>query len=81
MKKIVLSMVAAATVSSIAMAGEDIAPVDSWSGFYMGLQAGYSWGDADLDAYDSGHAGTASFDMDGTVAGIYAGYNWLLADN
>ena len=44
MKKIVLSMVAAAAVSSVAMAGGDIAPVapapmDSWSGFYMGLQA------------------------------------------
>jgi outer membrane immunogenic protein len=89
MKKIVLSMVAAATVSSVAMAGGDIAPVpvtpvDNWSGFYVGLQAGYNWGDADLDAYNDnrgGHVGTASFDVDGMVAGIYAGYNWLLADD
>ena len=91
MKKIVLSMVAAATVSSVAMAGGDIAPVapapmDSWSGFYMGLQAGYNWGDADFDIYDhrsegSDHFASASLDLDGMTAGFYAGYNWLLEND
>ena len=97
MKKIVLSMVTAATMSSVAMAGGDIAPVasapmDSWSGFYMGLQAGYNWGDADFDVYheenngrgraDGGdHFAKASLNLDGMTAGFYAGYNWLLSDN
>jgi len=83
MKKIVLSMVAAATVSSVAMAGGDIAPVapapmDSWSGFYVGAQVGYIWGDADTE-FDGEE--TISQDVDGFAGGLYAGYNWLLDNN
>jgi outer membrane immunogenic protein len=66
------------------MAGGDIvpvapAPMDSWSGFYVGIQAGGIWGNADVDipAYPS----SFSLDPDGFVGGFYAGYNWLLDNN
>ena len=87
MKKIVLSLTAAAALSSFAMAGGDIVPVapalaDSWSGFYVGLQAGGNWGDADVDMDRAGtKVFSKSLDPDGWNGGIYAGYNWLLTDN
>ncbi|WP_457606169.1 outer membrane protein [Nitratifractor sp.] len=84
MKKVLMSVAAAAAISSLAMAGGDIAPVapapvDNWSGFYIGAQAGYNWGDADVKGTGAYQGYTAdSIDVDGGVAGIYAGYNWLL---
>ena len=84
MKKVLVSVAAAAAISSMAMAGGDIAPVapapvDNWSGFYVGAQAGYLWGDADgkgIDELEGLSANNA--DVDGGVAGLYAGYNWLM---
>ena len=46
----------------------------SWTGFYLGLQTGYVWGDAD-HTFSDGTVG-ASSDLDGWVGGGYAGYNW-----
>ncbi len=78
MKRTILSVATAVAISSTAVvAGGDIAPVapapaDSWSGFYIGAQAGYIWGDADT--------GIGSYNVDGFAGGLYAGYNWLLQD-
>ncbi|WP_371346909.1 outer membrane protein [Ancylobacter sp. IITR112] len=41
------------------------APVFTWTGFYLGANAGYGWGTAD-----------ASPDVDGFLGGLQAGYNW-----
>ena len=41
------------------------APVFTWTGFYLGANAGYGWGEAD-----------ASPDVDGFLGGLQAGYNW-----
>lgn len=41
------------------------APVFTWTGFYLGANAGYGWGEAD-----------ASADVDGFLGGLQAGYNW-----
>jgi len=41
------------------------APVFTWTGFYLGANAGYGWGTADW-----------SPDTDGFVGGIQGGYNW-----
>ncbi len=90
MKKIVLSAAACVAIGGFAMAGGDIAPVapapmDSWSGFYVGVQAGGVWGDADVDyqtdTQSYGYYKTYGLNVDGFAGGLYAGYNWLLQDN
>jgi len=83
MKKVLVSVATAAAISSMAMAGGDIAPVapapvDNWSGFYVGAQAGYLWGDADGYQKEDTDNRANNIDVDGGVAGLYAGYNWLM---
>ena len=45
-----------------------------WSGFYVGAQAGYGWGDADY-SITAGPGEVGSFDIDGALVGINAGFN------
>ncbi|MFD1703033.1 outer membrane protein [Methylopila henanensis] len=51
-----------------------IVPSFTWTGPYIGLQAGYSWGDAKFRAL----GGRVSSSPDGFVVGAYAGYNFQL---
>lgn len=44
------------------------APVYIWTGFYVGLNAGYGWASTDATA--------AGSDLDGFVGGGQVGYNW-----
>jgi outer membrane immunogenic protein len=60
----------------------------NWTGFYIGGNAGYSWGRSSTDvtyyntatgaiiAPPPGSITSASFDMNGGIAGGQAGYNW-----
>jgi outer membrane immunogenic protein len=50
-------------------------PVLTWTGFYLGGNAGYSWGDWDRN----GLGGIASPSVDGWVLGLQAGYNWQVS--
>ncbi|MEJ8572167.1 outer membrane protein [Microbaculum marinum] len=68
-------------------------PLWDWSGFYLGLNAGYGWGQnggANMSFTDPGAAffgpclvagscvGGLSYDTDGFVGGAQAGYNWQI---
>src|ERR1044071_4195741 len=46
-----------------------IAPVFTWTGFYVGINGGYGWGDSDWNP------GPPSFDTKGWLAGGTIGYN------
>lgn len=47
-----------------------------WTGFYAGLNAGYSWGDFDATVVATG--ASTSFDADGFLLGLTAGYNYQI---
>lgn len=49
-----------------------VVPAYNWSGFYIGGNVGYGWGDVNLTAFGMG--GSAS--VDGWFAGGQIGYNW-----
>jgi outer membrane immunogenic protein len=50
----------------------------TWSGFYLGLQAGYGWGTTDASAglLGGGPATAFSYDTGGFLGGLHAGFNW-----
>jgi outer membrane immunogenic protein len=60
------------------------APVYEWTGFYAGLNGGYSWGPWDSSSIDGIFPGSTGFgttfspDVKGWVFGGQAGYNWQL---
>ena len=76
MKKILLSMVAAAAVSGTAMAGGDItpAPVNDVSGVYFGL--GLSYANMDIDGYDSTGVKQLTADTDANAGMLQLGYRY-----
>ncbi len=47
------------------------APAQDWSGIYLGVLLGYSFGEADV-------GGGPSPDIDGIDGGVYAGYNYQI---
>ena len=53
-----------------------VAPVYDWTGFYVGLNGGYSWGNSSNTFTTPLPAFSASQRMDGWVFGGQAGYNW-----
>lgn len=44
-----------------------------WTGGYVGLQAGYAWGDSELDF--TSFPTTSNPKPDGVLGGVYVGYN------
>jgi outer membrane immunogenic protein len=57
-------------------------PIYDWTGFYVGLNAGYSWGKAATDFTFAGFPlFSASQNLNGWVAGGQAGYNWQFNRN
>lgn len=56
-------------------------PVYNWTGFYVGGNAGYSWGRSDtstalIDAGAIVSSANTRFDMNGAIGGGQIGYNW-----
>jgi outer membrane immunogenic protein len=102
MKKILLSTVALVSLSAGAMAADlpsrrmapapfvAAVPVFTWTGFYVGVNAGYGWsenGNDDTITFSSGTfgaltgPGTITFvdgndDSDGFLGGAQVGFNW-----
>src|SRR5688572_18011649 len=82
MKRILLAGAALAATtlgSQAADLGYAPAPVDVWSGFFVGIQGGYGWGDADYAFLDTGtfdEANPSSFEIEGGLGGLYYGRNW-----
>jgi outer membrane immunogenic protein len=85
MKKILLSSVALLGLTAGAMAADlpsrrapapivAAVPVFTWTGFYVGVNAGYGWSNDDFDAFDA-----ADIDDDGGfVGGAQIGYNYQI---
>ena len=95
MKKFTFSVAAVLAMGAFAVAGGDIELVvepvvvegaDAWAGPYVGLQAGYIWGDADVSSWSSDPRDThefsiEDFNVDGWTGGIFAGYNWRVGND
>jgi len=57
-----------------------VAPPPLWQGFYVGLNAGYSWGNSSTSYTGTGTGFvpfTTSQKMDGGLGGGQIGYNWI----
>lgn len=84
MKKLLLGFSLSLAVSTAFAADaiiEDVAalPVFVWTGGYVGLQAGYAWGDSTLDFDGTDYI--VPLDPEGFLGGVYAGYNYQFASN
>ncbi|MGE0238178.1 MAG: outer membrane protein [Parvibaculaceae bacterium] len=65
---------AALLMASSAYAADIEAPAPyDWNGFYLGLHAGYLWGDVDIE--EEGEVAASGGDIDGFVGGALAGFN------
>jgi outer membrane immunogenic protein len=53
------------------------APVFNWSGYYIGGQIGYGWGESNWT--NAAGVTTGDFDIDGVVGGLTLGRNWQAA--
>src|SRR5690242_19466111 len=85
MKAGILTFAAAVLLSSSAFAADVVAPgpeAFDWTGFYVGANAGYAWGNSDADGlYDGGDIQNGDFDPDGFIVGGQVGYNWQTNSN
>jgi len=82
MKKLLLGLSLSLLASSAFAADaivEQVAPAFSWTGGYAGIQAGYAWGDGDIDQITG--PGFIDSKPDGFLGGIYAGYNYQMSNN
>ncbi|WP_448951783.1 outer membrane protein [Labrys neptuniae] len=84
---ILLSSTAAYAADLAPAPVEPIAPQAlpfSWTGFYGGVQAGYTWGKSDYSNYrisDGLWDYKGKLDAKGFTAGVYAGYNYQFQNN
>jgi outer membrane immunogenic protein len=80
MRSYLISAACAALVSLVpvmARAGSNEAGGFTWTGMFVGINAGYGVGTSD---WDFGAGGSNSRDMDGGVVGLQAGYNAQLTN-
>jgi outer membrane immunogenic protein len=79
MRHFVIALLAATTLGVGAAAAADLptkapmyspVPVFSWTGFYVGVNAGYGWASTSVSGF------SGSSDLNGFVGGGQIGYNW-----
>jgi outer membrane immunogenic protein len=76
MKKMLIAAAfssALAGLAGTALAADVMAPVYDWSGAYLGLQAGYGWGDTE---HFNPPGRTGTLDIDGFAGGLEGGFNF-----
>jgi outer membrane immunogenic protein len=89
-KLLVAGMAAAAFCGAPALAADlpvkapvykAVAPMFNWTGFYVGLHAGYGWGTSSRisDTFPDFVPASLSPDGNGFIGGAQAGYNWQSA--
>jgi outer membrane immunogenic protein len=84
MKKFLIaatSLTALVAFAGSASAADPVVDLEyDWTGPYIGLQAGYGWGDSDTTTFDD--TGVAfpgsdgSTNINGFIGGLHAGWNW-----
>ncbi len=82
MNKFLISASAAAIM--LAASSSQAAPVYNWTGFYVGVQGGYAWGEDTttefVDATGLPTGFSQDFDLDGFTGGAHAGYNFPVSN-
>jgi outer membrane immunogenic protein len=68
---------------AIVTAGGASADGPRWSGLYMGIHAGYAWGESAGESFllDGTPSGSGTLDTDGPLWGMQVGYNLMLGPN
>jgi outer membrane immunogenic protein len=74
---LLLSSSAAFSADAIQSPVTPIASAFSWTGGYVGVHAGYGWG----DTRDTNNPAAEKKDIDGFLGGIQAGYNYQFDNN
>src|SRR5688572_374146 len=82
MKAFVGGLIISAALAAPALAADmpvkarpaPLAAAYDWSGFYVGVHAGYGWGDVSFGM--PGVPGVGEYDSTGFVGGGHAGINW-----
>ena len=62
--------------AAVAPAPVYAAPVFTWTGFYVGAQAGYGWGKDKYSIVSAPAVAPFSTSPTGVLGGVHAGYNW-----
>jgi outer membrane immunogenic protein len=53
----------------------------SWTGFYIGGNAGYAWSDQTLTLSGAASSGSIKSNLNGFIGGGQIGYNWQAPNN
>lgn len=75
------SLIAGTAHAADPMAAAPVASAYNWTGGYLGLQAGYAWGDSTADYFRQSGSAATQIDPKGWLGGFYLGYNHQFSNN
>ncbi|MCY0146237.1 porin family protein [Hoeflea sp. G2-23] len=80
--KLAAAIMLVASTSSVSAAdvSVDTVPGSDWNGVFVGVHAGYAWGQSELrnSSPPGPPARTVGVDQDSFIGGVQAGYNWQM---